>query len=105
MSRLWDTPEFWVRAEADQLLSDYPDTVAAVLARTLRRDLGSYDGDPQVVRGIVGKLHRRAEAGVRVWAGPTGIGGRADRGDDVCAAAGTRRANPVRLAWHAGVIA
>lgn len=67
MSRLWDTPEFWIRSEADEMLRDCPETGAAELADMFERTCGSYDGDPDLARGIVGELRRRADAGIRFW--------------------------------------
>lgn len=71
MSRLWDTPEFWTRFEADELLRDYPDTDVGALADMFERSLGSYDGDPDLARDIIGELRRRANAGIRFW--PVGL--------------------------------
>ncbi|UVO50134.1 hypothetical protein M0208_06230 [Sphingomonas sp. SUN019] len=67
MSRLWDTPEFWARAEADEVLRDYPDTDTRALADMFERTRSGYDGDPDLARAIVGELRRRADAGIRFW--------------------------------------
>lgn len=92
MSRLWDTPEFWVRAEADEVLRDYPDAEAGALADMFERTRDSYDGDPDLARDIIGELRRRANAGIRFWSVglslvpprplatmPTGVAARLDR--------------------------
>jgi hypothetical protein len=70
MSRLWDTPDFWARSEADELLQDYPETEVRALARSLERGGSNYEGDPGFARDIVVELHKRADAGVRFWPDP-----------------------------------
>lgn len=67
MSRLWDTPDFWARSEADELLQDYPETDVRALARSLERGRSGYEGDPGFADDIIIELHRRADAGVRFW--------------------------------------
>jgi hypothetical protein len=67
MSRLWDTPEYWARTEADELLHDFPSTATVALARSLEQDPGRYEGDPDFTRDIVAELKKRAVAGVRFW--------------------------------------
>lgn len=73
MSRLWDTPEFWARSEADEMLRDYPSTDVGALAESLACTSHNYDGDPDFAREIVAELHKRAEAGVRFWPQPCGL--------------------------------
>lgn len=73
MSRLWDTPEFWARSEADELLRDYPNTEVGVLAASLGRMRGDVEGDPEFARDIVAELTKRAAAGVRFWPEPAGL--------------------------------
>jgi hypothetical protein len=70
MSRLWDTPDFWARSEADALLRDYPETDVRMLARSLERGRGSYESDPGFADDIIIELHKRAVAGVRFWPDP-----------------------------------
>ena len=70
MSRLWDTPEFWARSEADEVLRDYPGTDVVTLADTFERSRGGHEGDPGFVRDIVAELRKRGEAGVRFWPEP-----------------------------------
>ena len=70
MSRLWDTPEFWVRAEADELLRDNPKLTADGLADRFEQSRRRHYGDPQFVRDLVVELRRRARA--RVWFWPEG---------------------------------
>lgn len=67
MSRLWDTPEFWARSEADEMLRDFPATDVATLADTMEKSPASYDGDPIFVRNLLIELRHRAAAGVRFW--------------------------------------
>lgn len=73
MSRLWDTPEFWARSEADELLRDYPNTDVRTLADSLARTSRNYDGDPDFAREIIAELRERAAAGVRFWPQPCGL--------------------------------
>ncbi len=67
MSRLWDTPEFWVRAEADELLRDSPTLSADALADKFEKSLRQSYGDPQFVCDLVVELRKRAIAHVRFW--------------------------------------
>ena len=67
MSRLWDTPEFWARTEADQLLRDHPHSDVRALADSFSLVRGGYAGDPEFLRDVVTELHKRADAGVRFW--------------------------------------
>ncbi len=73
MSQLWDTPAFWARSEADQLLRDYPESEPRTLALSFERNAGSYDDDPEFARDIIAELHRRADAEVRHWPGPIAL--------------------------------
>jgi hypothetical protein len=73
MSRLWDTPEFWARSEADEMLRDFPATDVAALADSMERMPDSYDGDPQFTLNLVTELRHRAVAGVRFWPEHDGI--------------------------------
>ncbi len=73
MSRLWDTPEFWVRTETDELLRDYPATDVSALADSLARTSANFDGDPEFAGAIVTELRKRAAAGVRFWPNPTDL--------------------------------
>lgn len=73
MSRLWDTPEFWTRSEADEMLRDYPNTDVRALADSFARTSSSYDGDPDFAREIVAELRKRADAGVRFWPQPADL--------------------------------
>lgn len=66
MSRLWDTPEYWVRSEADEMPESEPGTVAD----SFERSAANYDGDPGFAAAVVAELRRRAAAGVRFWRGP-----------------------------------
>jgi hypothetical protein len=70
MSRLWDTPEFWVRSEADELLRDFPNTDVRALAKSSEQNHASYDGDPAFASEITAELYKRADAGVRFWEQP-----------------------------------
>jgi hypothetical protein len=70
MSRLWDTPEFWVRAETDELLRDFPNTDVRALAVSSERNNENFDGDPAFAREITAELYKRAEAGIRFWPQP-----------------------------------
>lgn len=67
MSRLWDTPEFWARSEADEMLRDFPATDVGALADIMEKSPASYDGDPIFVRNLLTELRHRAAAGVRFW--------------------------------------
>ncbi len=78
MSRLWDTPEFWARSEADEALREMPDMEPAAMADSLEKSVASYDGDPDMVALIVADLRRRAAAGIRFWSGPQAIVSRQD---------------------------
>ena len=73
MSRLWDTPEFWARSEADEALREMPDMEPGAMADSLEKSAASYDGDPEMVALIVADLRRRAAAGIRFWSGPQAI--------------------------------
>ena len=37
MSRLWDTPEFWARSEADEALREMPDMELGAMADSLKK--------------------------------------------------------------------
>lgn len=87
MSRLWDTPEFWARSEADELLRDYPNSDARALAMSFERSSGNYDGDPAFARDIIAELRKRADAGVRFWPAPA-LGSLENEVRDALAAAG-----------------
>lgn len=73
MSRLWDTPEFWVRTETDELLREHAGSDARALATSFAKNTASYDRDPAFARDIIAELHRRADAGVRFWPEPSGL--------------------------------
>jgi hypothetical protein len=67
MSRLWDTPEFWARSEADDILREMSNVAPDVLADSLEQSAANDDGDPEMVELIVADLRHRAAAGVRFW--------------------------------------
>lgn len=73
MSRMWDTPEYWARVEADEMLREMADCDPAALANSFERSAASYDGDPETAAAIIAELRRRAVAGVRFWTGPEAI--------------------------------
>lgn len=89
MSRLWDTPEFWARSEADEVLREMPNSEPGALADSLERSAASYDGDPEMVGLIVADLRRRAAAGTRFWPGPQPIEGEGSTGATMPEATGT----------------
>ncbi len=70
MSRLWDTPEFWARSEADEALREMPDVAPGALADSFERTAANYDGAPEMAAMIIAELRRRAAAGIRFWPGP-----------------------------------
>lgn len=70
MSRLWDTPEFWARSEADEMLLEMPDLDPEAVANSFERSSANYDGGPKLAVLIVADLRRRAAAGTRFWTGP-----------------------------------
>lgn len=70
MSRQWDTPEFWVRQEADEMLREMWGEEVDALADSLERSAASYDGGPEMAAAIVAELRRRAGAGIRFWPDP-----------------------------------
>lgn len=74
MSRLWDTPEYWARVEADEMLREMEDSDPAELADSFERSAASYDGEPETAAAIIAELRRRAAAGIRFWTGPEVIG-------------------------------
>lgn len=74
MSRLWDTPDFWARTEADEMLRDYPMTDVAVLADSIERSPHIRDGDVNFMREVVAELRLRAAADVRFWPEHIGLG-------------------------------
>ncbi len=53
MSRLWDTPEFWARSEADDMLREMPDVEPAALADSFERSAANYDGGPGMAALII----------------------------------------------------
>jgi hypothetical protein len=67
MSRLWDTPDFWIRTEADEVLRDCPTLTADALAERLERRRSQRYGDPKFVEDIIIELRKRAYARVRFW--------------------------------------
>lgn len=73
MSRLWDTPEFWVRSEADEMLRDYPATDVITLADYMEKSPVAGDGDPQYTLNLATELRHRAAAGVRFWPAHDGL--------------------------------
>ena len=70
MSRLWDTPEFWARSEADEMLREMPDAEPAALADSVERSAASYDGNREFAALVSADLRRRVDAGTRFWTGP-----------------------------------
>jgi hypothetical protein len=48
MSRLWDTPEFWVRIRVDEMLRDYPVLTADALAGRLEHSRVHWFNDPDL---------------------------------------------------------
>lgn len=70
MSRPWDTPEFWARSEADEMLRDMPDAEPGALADSFERSSANYDGGPEMAALIITDLRRRAAVGARFWTGP-----------------------------------
>ncbi len=61
----------WVRREADQLLTDMPETPLLALASELEAKALVFDEGPQMAHEIASELRRRAAAGVRFWPSPT----------------------------------
>ena len=70
MSRLWDTPEFWVRTEVDDMLRDFTALTADTLADRLEHSRVRRYSDPAFVRQIITELRKRAYARVRFWPEP-----------------------------------
>ncbi len=70
MSRLWDTPAYWARSEADEVLREMSDVEPGALADSLERSAANYDGEPDMAAAIVAELRRRTGAGIRFWPGP-----------------------------------
>lgn len=70
MSRLRDTPGYWARSEADEMLREMSDVPPEVLADSFERSAANYDGEPEMAVAIVAELRRRAAAGIRFWPGP-----------------------------------
>lgn len=70
MSRLWDTPAYWARSEADEMLREMADMDPGAVADSFERSAANYDGDPEMATAIIAELRRRAVAGVRFWSGP-----------------------------------
>jgi hypothetical protein len=73
MSRLWDTPEYWARSEADEMLREMADADPATVADAFERSAANYDGEPEMATAIIADLRRRAAAGIRFWPGPQAI--------------------------------
>lgn len=73
MSRLWDTPDYWARYEADETLREMPDAEPAAIADELERSAENYDDGAEMAALIVADLRHRAAAGVRFWPGPQPI--------------------------------
>ncbi|MDB5686698.1 MAG: hypothetical protein JWR77_1287 [Rhizorhabdus sp.] len=94
MSRLWDTPGFWARTEADEMLRDYPMTDVTALADSIERSPNIREGDVNFTREVVAELRRRAAADVRFWPEYVGFG---DVAQEVCAAI----ADMAKNAWDA----
>ncbi|WP_442678315.1 hypothetical protein ACSBM8_12340 [Sphingomonas sp. ASY06-1R] len=100
MSRLWDTPEFWVRTETDELLREYPGSDARSLATSFAETSASYDGDPAFARDIVAELHKRADAGVRLWPEPIGLASLEHEVRDLMTAEGGETEDGPPLWWQ-----
>ncbi len=90
MSRLWDTPEFWARSEADEMLREMPDLDPMAVADSFERTSASYDGGLELAAMIVADLRRRAAAGTSFWTGPrsTDAADNASKLDPALASAG-----------------
>lgn len=73
MSRSWDTPAYWARSEADEMLREMADIDPGAVADSFERSAANYDGDPEMATAIIAELRRRADAGVRFWSGPQPI--------------------------------
>lgn len=67
MSRLWDTPQFWARQEADEMLREMWDEPVDALADSFEKSAASYDGGPDMAAAVLADLRRRVAAGVRFW--------------------------------------
>ncbi len=70
MNAVWDTPEFWARSEADEIVRDMPEVLPGQLADSLETSAASCDGAPEFVALIVADLRRRATASLRFWPAP-----------------------------------
>lgn len=65
MSRLWDTPEYWARSEADEVLREMSNVEPGALADSFESSASNYDGEPEMAAAIITELRRRAAAGIR----------------------------------------
>ena len=70
MSRLWDTPAYWARSEADEMLREMSDVEPEALADSFERSAANYDGESEMAVAIIAEFRRRAAAGIRFWSGP-----------------------------------
>jgi hypothetical protein len=70
MSRLWDTPDYWARSEADEMLREMADMEPGAVADAFERSSANYDGDREMATAIIAELRRRADAGIRFWTAP-----------------------------------
>jgi len=67
MSFHWDTPDFWVRRDVDDMLQDFEATDVGSLADSFERTTLSYDGGPEMARAVLAELRLRQAAGVVFW--------------------------------------
>lgn len=63
MSRLWDTPAYWARGEADEMLREMSNVAPEAVADSFERSAANYDGEPEMAVAIIAELGRRAAAG------------------------------------------
>lgn len=69
----WDTPDYWVRFEVDEMLREFEGIDVREVLDSFERTCTSYDGGPEMVVAASEELRRRATTGDRYSPGRGGV--------------------------------
>jgi hypothetical protein len=69
----WDTPDFWVRSETDEILREFDGIDICQVLESFERNTTSYDAGPEMAAMVIDELRHRAAAGLRFWPAADGV--------------------------------
>ena len=69
----WDTPDYWVRSEVDEMLWELEGIDVGQVLDSFQQTCADYDGGPDMAAAVIGELRRRATAGVPCWPALEGV--------------------------------